>query len=461
MRVRMTVNGAERIADDAWAGESRCTCCASGSPPGSKNACEQGMRLVHGITGRGRGVRLPVAAGQAQDREVRPVEGPGAGPASGSGAAGYWRPGAVNVDSVHPAGGRHARPAAAATEPAASGDPRALAGKPVPVHGYERSWRRCAGPPQRSMSGHRRRRRATVDDAGTEYATVCGDRGRGSPKPAPARRTSSPSVRGCARLPGTPGMVTPTTLYQWPPAGRRRFGSLPLAVTLYRCGGAGRENGGAAAAAGLARLAPPGAPRSPTTHYVSRGRRRRVRRAGGRGTRSGPAGGVAARWTAASGRGLPRSLVETLPGRSTVRRRRSSGPTTRRSARGYGSRRAVLAVSVSTELMREAPRWPAAPVSGAHPPGETLTRRSMPAEFGARRSVRRRVGFLAATVWLAHGVHLDEGPVALLAARQPGSRTAPPRTRGSLRIAPVWPAARGRRAGRLGVDGAASNEAVG
>jgi carbon-monoxide dehydrogenase small subunit len=77
MRVRFTVNGAERVVDDVWAGESllyvlreRC------GLPGSKNACEQGECGSCTVYLDGRPVcSCLVAAGQADGRTVRTVEG--------------------------------------------------------------------------------------------------------------------------------------------------------------------------------------------------------------------------------------------------------------------------------------------------------------------------------------------------------------------------------------------------
>jgi len=77
MRVTCTVNGAPAVADDVWEGESLLFILRERlGLPGSKNACEQGEcgsctvylddRLVCACL---------VAAGQAQGRDVRTVEG--------------------------------------------------------------------------------------------------------------------------------------------------------------------------------------------------------------------------------------------------------------------------------------------------------------------------------------------------------------------------------------------------
>jgi len=77
MRVTFTVNGAEQTVDDVWEGESllyvlreRC------GLPGSKNACEQGECGSCTVYLDDTTVcACLVAAGQAQGREVRTVEG--------------------------------------------------------------------------------------------------------------------------------------------------------------------------------------------------------------------------------------------------------------------------------------------------------------------------------------------------------------------------------------------------
>jgi carbon-monoxide dehydrogenase small subunit len=81
MRVRFTVNGRTQVADDVWEGESllfvlrdRC------GLPGSKNACEQGECGSCTVYLDGVPVcACLVAAGQAEGREVRTVEGLGTG----------------------------------------------------------------------------------------------------------------------------------------------------------------------------------------------------------------------------------------------------------------------------------------------------------------------------------------------------------------------------------------------
>jgi carbon-monoxide dehydrogenase small subunit len=105
MRVRFTVNGAERVVDDVWAGESllyvlreRC------GLPGSKNACEQGECGSCTVYLDGRPVcSCLVAAGQADGRTVRTVEGL-ADVAAGTDP----RPGAGNQPGNQP-GNQHGR----------------------------------------------------------------------------------------------------------------------------------------------------------------------------------------------------------------------------------------------------------------------------------------------------------------------------------------------------------------
>lgn len=77
MRVTFTVNGSPQEADDVWEGESLLYVLRERMGlPGSKNACEQGE--CGSCTVRLDNVPVCsclVAAGQAQGREVRTVEG--------------------------------------------------------------------------------------------------------------------------------------------------------------------------------------------------------------------------------------------------------------------------------------------------------------------------------------------------------------------------------------------------
>ncbi|RZQ63952.1 (2Fe-2S)-binding protein [Amycolatopsis suaedae] len=77
MRVNLTVNGDRRHADDVWEGESLLYVLRERlGLPGSKNACEQGecgscTVYLDGVPA----CACLVAAGQAEGREVRTVEG--------------------------------------------------------------------------------------------------------------------------------------------------------------------------------------------------------------------------------------------------------------------------------------------------------------------------------------------------------------------------------------------------
>ncbi|MEV4628517.1 (2Fe-2S)-binding protein [Micromonospora sp. NPDC049523] len=77
MRVNCVVNGEPRTADDVWPGESLLYLLRERlGLPGAKNACEQGECGSCTVYLDGTPVcACLVAAGQAQDREVRTVEG--------------------------------------------------------------------------------------------------------------------------------------------------------------------------------------------------------------------------------------------------------------------------------------------------------------------------------------------------------------------------------------------------
>lgn len=82
MRVNLTVNGEAREADDVWPGESLLYVLRERlGLPGAKNACEQGECGSCTVYLDGTPVcACLVAAGQAEQRDVRTVEGlPGAG----------------------------------------------------------------------------------------------------------------------------------------------------------------------------------------------------------------------------------------------------------------------------------------------------------------------------------------------------------------------------------------------
>lgn len=77
MRVNVTVNGVSRQADDVWPGESLLYVLRERlGLPGAKNACEQGECGSCTVYLDGVPVcSCLVAAGQAEGREVRTVEG--------------------------------------------------------------------------------------------------------------------------------------------------------------------------------------------------------------------------------------------------------------------------------------------------------------------------------------------------------------------------------------------------
>ncbi|MGH3730000.1 MAG: (2Fe-2S)-binding protein [Micromonosporaceae bacterium] len=79
MRVKLTVNGEPRVADDVWEGESLLYVLRERlGLPGAKNACEQGECGSCTVYMDGSPVcACLVAAGQAEGREVRTVEGLG------------------------------------------------------------------------------------------------------------------------------------------------------------------------------------------------------------------------------------------------------------------------------------------------------------------------------------------------------------------------------------------------
>jgi carbon-monoxide dehydrogenase small subunit len=77
MRVNLTVNGEDRQADDVWPGESLLYVLRERlGLPGAKNACEQGECGSCTVYLDGTPVcACLVAAGQAERRDVRTVEG--------------------------------------------------------------------------------------------------------------------------------------------------------------------------------------------------------------------------------------------------------------------------------------------------------------------------------------------------------------------------------------------------
>jgi aerobic carbon-monoxide dehydrogenase small subunit len=102
MRVTCTVNGSPAVADDVWEGESLLYVLRERlGLPGSKNACEQGecgscTVYLDGVVV----CACLVAAGQAEGRDVRTVEGIAA---TGGGAKGDAEAGGVALDAVQQA----------------------------------------------------------------------------------------------------------------------------------------------------------------------------------------------------------------------------------------------------------------------------------------------------------------------------------------------------------------------
>ena len=140
MRVDVTVNGEARQADDVWPGESLLYLLRERlGLPGAKNACEQGECGSCTVYLDGAVVcACLVAAGQAQGREVRTVEGLGPAGAldpiqrafldAGAVQCGFCTPGLIVA--VHDLLGRDPSP----TEPAIR---EALAGNLCRCTGYE------------------------------------------------------------------------------------------------------------------------------------------------------------------------------------------------------------------------------------------------------------------------------------------------------------------------------------
>jgi len=97
MRVSCTVNGAPAVADDVWEGESLLFVLRERlGLPGSKNACEQGECGSCTVYLDGAIVcACLVAAGQAQGRDVRTVEGIASAGALGAVQCGFCTPGLI------------------------------------------------------------------------------------------------------------------------------------------------------------------------------------------------------------------------------------------------------------------------------------------------------------------------------------------------------------------------------
>jgi aerobic carbon-monoxide dehydrogenase small subunit len=104
MRVNCTVNGSPVAADDVWEGESLLYMLRERlGLPGSKNACEQGECGSCTVYLDGAVVcACLVAAGQAQGRDVRTVEGITGGGAPGQVQQAFLDSGAVQCGFCTP-----------------------------------------------------------------------------------------------------------------------------------------------------------------------------------------------------------------------------------------------------------------------------------------------------------------------------------------------------------------------
>src|SRR4051812_3909219 len=130
MRVSFTVNGTSETVDDVWEGESLLYVLRERMGlPGSKNACEQGECGSCTVYLDGTPVcACLVAAGQAEGRQVRTVEGLAEGDRldpiqeafveAGAGPGGVCTPRLVGA-APHPSG--------SPTPPSPAGDPQGAA----------------------------------------------------------------------------------------------------------------------------------------------------------------------------------------------------------------------------------------------------------------------------------------------------------------------------------------------
>ena len=104
MRLKVTVNGEPREVDGVWEGESLLYALRERlGLPGSKNACEQGecgscTVYLDGVVV----CACLVAAGQAQGRDIRTVEGLGDGGALGAVQQAFLDAGAVQCGFCTP-----------------------------------------------------------------------------------------------------------------------------------------------------------------------------------------------------------------------------------------------------------------------------------------------------------------------------------------------------------------------
>ena len=463
MRVRLTVNGSDRTADDVWPGESLLFMLRERlGLPGTKNACEQGecgscTVLLDGLPV----CSCLVAAPQASGRDVVTVEGlrprqdeldpvQQAFVEAGAVQCGFCTPGLIVTvaDLIQPHTRRRPTPRSARRWPAT------CAAAPA----TRRSSTRCVWPPPGcatsctlvidgaaiatvDAAGHgvRRRppdRRGRPDHRGRRRAGAGRSTGPGAstaPAACSRRGWSTPTTTSTS---GRPGATPPTrTLFEW-------------LTELYPVWAADRPSRWSARppAAGLAWLALSGCTTSTDHHYVfprgggdllgGHGGRRRggraavppdprldgprpVRRAGCRRTRS---------WRAST-RSWPRA------------RTRCAGSTTRPRTRWCGSpsRRARRSRSPPT-CCASRRRWPATLGVRLH----THLAETLDEEEFCRDQLRLHAGGVPRPARLARrrrvaGAHRPPEPVGHRPARRDrhrGRRTARRPTPGS---APAWP----------------------
>ena len=158
MRVTCTVNGEQHQADDVWEGESLLYVLRERMGlPGSKNACEQGecgscTIYLDGVLA----CACLVAAGQADGREVRTVEGLASGDELSTVQQAFLEAGAVQCGFCTP--GLLVAAHDLIERQAAPGDAEireALAGNLCRCTGYEKIMEAVRLAAQRATASHR------------------------------------------------------------------------------------------------------------------------------------------------------------------------------------------------------------------------------------------------------------------------------------------------------------------